>query len=274
MRQKLTDFGNFDYRMSPIQSLAFLILKNHTRLLVDSNEPIESFDFVIFRNANVNWELAAAASLYLRKHDIDYANGMEGSGVWTGKLAQMMLYALNGIPVPDTVCVRNYSDLQSLARQNFPYPYVLKDSVGIRGKNNYLVESDNQSAEILQSGPKLYLAQKYIPNDGDFRVLFVGMDSEPLIFKRASSGSSHLNNTSQGATATMVPLGEFPEGALRTARQTAKLFGREIAGVDILFDAEGEHYVLETNETPALASGFALDDKVALVDNYMKEKLE
>ena len=47
------------------------------------------------------------------------------------------------------------------------------------------------------------------------------------------------------------------------ARQAAELTGREIGGVDILVDnVTNQPYLLEVNQTPALATGFGVKEKV------------
>jgi glutathione synthase/RimK-type ligase-like ATP-grasp enzyme len=98
----------------------------------------------------------------------------------------------------------------------------------------------------------------------------MGYDNPPLIFRRTGAADSHLNNTSQGGRADLV--GDFPTEALETARKAAVLSGREIAGVDILFDRQGKHYVLEVNETPAIVSGFMPEAKLKLLNTYIRKK--
>lgn len=273
MCRQLTGLRNFEYSFTSIQRLTFKITNGDAKLLAENSTSLDEFSLVIFRNAKVTPDLSAAATLYLQAKKIPYANGIEGSGSWVGKIAQMVLYALSGIPVPDTICVKNYRDLVAIAGSGFSRPYILKDNQGLAGRRNFLIESDVAAEKALDGRKETYVAQTYIKNDGDYRVLFVGTDKAPMIFKRTSSSDSHLNNTSQGGQAALVSLDSFPKAALGDARKAAKLFGRDICGVDVIFDGEGNHYILETNETPSLATGFRPDLKINMLDEFSREAI-
>jgi glutathione synthase/RimK-type ligase-like ATP-grasp enzyme len=115
------------------------------------------------------------------------------------------------------------------------------------------------------------LAQRYHPNDGDYRVLI--MDGrEPLVIKRTAAGGSHLNNTSQGGSAE---LDELPVGLLEQSKSLAKELKMTVAGVDILRDKQtGEMLFLEVNSQPQLLTGAFVDKKKKLFGDLLGSILD
>jgi glutathione synthase/RimK-type ligase-like ATP-grasp enzyme len=271
--KSLAQDKSYELRIAAVQHAALCVASGESRMLIDLIDDVRQFDLVIFRNASRFAALAAPICLYLAHHKVQYVNGMDGPGQYAGKIAQMFLFALNGLPVPDSLLVRNPTALQSyLPKFATGTDLIVKDNNALKGNRNYLVKAGADLKKFLEGRRENYIVQPYIPNDGDYRLLFAGYSRPPLIFKRTGEPGSHLNNTSQGGSAKLVT--DFPPAALTTARRAAELFGREIAGVDIIFDEKGNHYVLEVNETPALTSGFLPEAKLKVVDSYISDKLE
>ena len=158
--------------------------------------------------------------------------------------------------------------------EHFTFPCILKAVDGSKGDDNYLAKDHAQLTELLREHTNVnFMVQNFIPNDGDLRLLFIGLDREPLVFSRVSDGSSHLNNTSKGGAGKFIDSGLDPH-YLRDARKAAEVLNREIGGVDIIVNKEtGKHYVLEVNTTPALATGYGGDRKVAAYTEFLKETL-
>ena len=271
LQNHLNGKGNYQCHVADIQTTALSVISGQPKVWVDLETDILSYDLVIFRNASRFSALAAPVCLYLAHHKVPYTNGMEGPGFYIGKIAQMFLFALNGLPVPDSLVVRNPEALVSFLPRFSDGRLIVKDNNGLRGRHNFLVQPGYDLRAFLESQEKIYIVQPYIPNNGDYRILYMGYERKPLIFKRTGAPGSHLNNTSQGGTAELID--DFPEAAIDTARAAAKLFGRELAGVDILFDEHGKHFILEVNETPAIASGFMPEAKLDLLDGYIQERL-
>lgn len=263
-----------EYSFAAVQKLVFDISAGKVAILADGSRPLEDFDYVIFRNSVVAPDIISAASVYLDERSVPYSNGITGDGSSMGKLAQMVRYSLAGLPVPRTYCAKNKETLLELIAKQLKPPFILKDDRALRGRRNYRLGSVDEARDILSQSDRLYIAQEFIGNDGDFRVLFMGFRQPPFIFKRTrADDSTHLNNTSMGGSAQAVDAHDFPAPALQTARQAAELFGRDIVGVDIIFDNDGEHYILEANETPSIASGFAPETKIKMLGKFVQEEI-
>jgi glutathione synthase/RimK-type ligase-like ATP-grasp enzyme len=150
-----------------------------------------------------------------------------------------------------------------LASNNFlSCPFILKNPFASRGKQNYLVESISSLNTIINQEKDVpFLAQRWVPNDGDFRLIVVNHKVR-LAIKRTSTAGSHLNNTSQGGSAELVELGSLDSQMLNDAEQLSKLINRQVTGVDMIVDKQtGTPYFLEANNMPQLSTGAFVKEK-------------
>ena len=152
----------------------------------------------------------------------------------------------------------------------------MKANDGSKGNDNYLIKDAKEAIKILDAAEadKQFIVQNFVPNDGDYRYLFVGLDKKPLVIHRQANDDNHLNNTSKGADAVFVKLDSLPKEYLQYARKAAELLGRQISGVDILVNKDnGKAYVLEANGTPAIATGFGTEEKVEHFTDFIESQL-
>lgn len=240
--------------------------------------------FVHFKNWEYNIHEAPVVAAYLQANNIAFHN-TEILLPWApGKLAQMVSLAGVGLPVPDTFYAPKKRLLERFESSDLPetfsYPLIMKANDGSRGDDNYLIYDAQEAITILKAAEdrKEFVLQTFIPNDGDFRLLFVGLEEDPLVFHRKGGEGTHLNNTSKGGAGTRVDLRDIPAEYLEYAHRAAAQLHRQIGGVDMLIDKEtGKPYILEVNGTPALATGYGVVDKVdrfvAFVKNQVKSRV-
>lgn len=241
---------------------------------------ISKVQLVHFKNWLHNTAEAPVIAAHLKAKDIPFFNSEVNLPISPGKLAQMFLLASNQIPVPDTFYAPQ-KKLKELFEENdipagFNFPLILKANDGARGDDNYLIKDAKEAINILESAEadKQFIVQNFVPNDGDYRYLFAGLDRNPLVIHRRANDDNHLNNTSKGAEAEFLDLDSLPKEYLQYARKAAELLGREISGVDILVDKESKKaYILEVNRTPALATGFGMDEKVDHFTDFIESQL-
>jgi glutathione synthase/RimK-type ligase-like ATP-grasp enzyme len=156
----------------------------------------------------------------------------------------------------------------------FSFPLILKAIDGSKGDDNYLVKNHDELVAILNDSDKTFMVQNFVPNDGDLRILFIGLDREPLVFRRKGAGTSHLNNTSKGGEGSFLSIKELDAQVRVDAYRAAEVLRREIGGVDIIIDKEtGRHYVLEVNATPAIATGYGGSRKLNEFVSFLEETL-
>ncbi len=272
--EELSHEGDIAFAVSSADMLDFRI-DHGAAVIFDryTGKDLRDYDIVHLRNVTLFADYARAIAIYMGHHGKRVIDEHDAAVPEYGKLSQMMLFALNGLPVPNTWATWHIDDTTALYLQAGDFPFILKANGGIKGQDNYLVRSQKQLDEIITAHTgSQFVAQDYIPNDKDYRVLWFADDA--LVFSRSATGDSHLNNTSQGGTSAELNASELDPIALEIARKAATLVKRSFSGADVMQNSEtGEWYVLEVNANPALSSGDLLDKKRAAYKKMIGEML-
>jgi glutathione synthase/RimK-type ligase-like ATP-grasp enzyme len=251
--------------------------------VVDSRHSINLKDVnvVHFKNWMFDHEHAALIAFYLKHHGVPFYNQEVNAGLAWGKISQMCRLAIGNVPVPDTFfakaeVLKDYFKKGRLP-ENFVFPLILKADDGAKGNDNFLVKTAEEAVKILDEAgeDKEFVVQNYLPNNGDYRFLFAGLEQVPLVFLRKAVKGTHLNNTSQGGSGSFVDIATLPGDYLIHAKNAARILRREISGVDIIVDKKTKRpYVLEVNSTPALATGYGVKEKQKLFKRFIESHLQ
>lgn len=217
-------------------------------------------------------DVARAVAHYAAAHNIPFANSEAYHGRSFSKLSQCVIAALHGVRVTPFVFSMDGTHLLKAAKQNFTeFPFIAKAIAASRGHDNHLITSYEQLEQALNADydPQMYfIVQQFIPNDGDYRILVMGGQVTRVIHRKAV-GDSHLNNTSQGGTATLMEVDTLPQKVIKDSITLARLLRREVTGVDMVCHKEtGEYYFLEANNMPQLATGSNVPAKLTALDEY------
>jgi glutathione synthase/RimK-type ligase-like ATP-grasp enzyme len=256
---------------------------NGKRSIYDSRNRLDValVNLVHFKNWTYEPEEAGLLAKYLESRGVAFLNSEVNNGLAQTKITQMFVLAQGGMPVPNTLYAKKNiikTFFEKGLPDGFKLPIIMKANDGSRGDDNYLIKTADQALKILNaeaSSDKEFVLQNFIENDGDYRFLFIGLEEDPLVFKRTASGESHLNNTSKGGHGEFIDLASLNPLALEYARKSAQLLKREIGGTDIIIDKQsGKHYVLEVNGTPALATGYGVNEKADKFAKFIKQVLE
>ncbi len=220
-------------------------------------------DFIIPRTGAATSYLALSAIRHLEHLGVYCLNSAASIAESRDKLGQMQLLAQAGLPVPRTMLAQFPIDL-STVQQNIGIPAVVKAVSGSKGSGVHLcrtlseleditmlIESVNRQAAII--------IQEFIESSlgRDVRVLTLG-DQAIAAMERRAAGSGFKANFSRGGA--VLPFEITPELA-ELAVSIARVFGLDIAGVDLLFDKSG-FVVCEVNSSP----GFQGLEKASGVD--------
>jgi len=160
--------------------------------------------------------------------------------------------------------------VKSYSQHGFDFPLIMKDKSATRGQSNYLVKSAARMQEIITQNPDVtFVLQEFIPNSGDYRVVVMGNEVK-LVIERKAQASTHLNNTSQGGSALVVPVNTLPNQVLTDCVRAARFFGRNVAGVDIVkSDTDGKYYCFEVNRAPQIEHASFEHEKADLLAEYL-----
>lgn len=183
------------------------------------------------------------------------------------KLTQYINLHEAKVPFPTTFIAQSERILEGVERYDFSYPFILKATSGTRGQDNFLIH-DKQELEttLNRYDATSFVVQEYVENDGDLRVFVVG-DTAKLVIRRKAQAGTHLNNTSMGGEAQIIPIDQIPQSVLDDSVKAAKFFGRDIAGVDMVIAKDGRHYCFEVNRAPQIEhSSFEAEKTSALAD--------
>jgi len=252
-----------------VQQLLFAVRGSSVSIQLQGQELRDICDVLHLRNVNIFADYANALRLYADKYGIELVNATDATLPYYGKVSQGFLMALNGICTPDLLSSPSNETLRAaLVAQPFGYPVIIKHNGGIKGHDNYLANDEQSAEDILRQDKQNFVLQPFIANSGELRVLRYGKALDPLVFKKQAVKGTHLNNTSQGGSVTLLQADAVDDAALAQALQAAELMGRDIGGVDILLGDDGKYYILEVNTTPAIASGVFRDEKQKLYDAF------
>lgn len=234
-------------------------------------------DLVYFKSFARYREQAAALATLLAYSNVKFVCSELLHNISTTKLTEYMTLWTNGIRIPKTMyldrsaLVDSYEDLVVSLGDKI----IVKATNGRIGKDNYLISSKDQLRVALETSTDVqFVCQEFIPNSYDLRVLIVGKQ-QPLIIKRQRTNQeTHLNNTSQGAEATLVSVTADTAHDVELSFKAAEVMHREFAGVDIMHnDVTGESYVIEVNAGPQIATGAFVQEKRHMFAEMIKELL-
>lgn len=185
----------------------------------------------------------------------------------------------SGVPTPRTALALTPEGGVEALRE-LGYPAVLKPKCGSWGRGVALLK-DEETARIalelstsrLSPEAQVVYLQKAVPKPGrDIRVVVVGGRALGAVYRRSEEWRT---NVARGAAVEPCPLSP---GLAHVAVAAAAAVGAEIAGVDMVEDADGAPTVLEVNGRTEFA-GFqrALEGRVdvtaSIVDHLLTKEV-
>jgi len=210
-----------------------------------TNTSFLDFDLIYWRVGSP--KIRQIVALKANQNKIPFIN----SGYWRYPLLgeksyQLYKVSLLGIKVPKTYLInaKNYqfSDL----KKNLGLPLILKKNIGAMGKNVWLINNKTEIEKIIKtSSSREFLAQEFLPNNGDYRVLVVGQKAIG-IFKRIPKSGEFKANIALGGHGEKVENQKISNHLKFLAEKICQALGLEIAGIDFIESRE-EFYFIESN---------------------------
>ncbi|TSB19394.1 RimK family alpha-L-glutamate ligase [Streptomyces benahoarensis] len=167
------------------------------------------------------------------------------------KVWQMQELSLAGLPVPDTLSYAT-APLEGVVRN--PYleaPCVVKAVSGTKGRQVFLAPDQNLLSELAGSLTQEvpFLFQEHVASSHGRALRVVVVDGEPVGAVLHTSGHDALAaNIGNGGSADLCS-GRYPK-AEELAVEAATVLALDIAGVDLLFAADGAYTLCEVNAVP------------------------
>lgn len=212
---------------------------------------LESYNKIImYGGVSRLLRIAHPLAIALKAKGVDVFTSSAENYRGVDKLTQNTTFALNGFKIPKTYYGRPQNLLKNAASY-VGFPMILKDILSSQGERNYLVHSQDELDEkLIDMEQDRYIAQEYIENDGDLRVL-INASGDTCTFKRSASDGGHLNNTSAGGGAELI---NAPEGLIEECQRLLNVMEIELSGIDVIRRGNVS-YFLEANLQPMIFTG-------------------
>ena len=180
-------------------------------------------------------------------------------------LQNRILNSKNLNPIPTIIGICSEVNPKELIKE-LGLPLVAKITDGAKGKGVTIQKTESDLESYLKKNKdKKIIFQKFIENEGDYRLFFVEDKLLYSIERKSSDKSKEFrNNYSLGGTVKRVNL---PKQAIDLARNAAKAMGFDVAGVDLIKEPQGKKwYILEINNAPE----FGIKDGDKIITDYRK----
>jgi RimK family alpha-L-glutamate ligase len=219
------------------------------------------------------------AALYrqIEKFGIPVINTADSILTVKDKLLTSQILAKSNLPTPKTMLM-NFPVDSELVANEIGFPCVVKLVSGSKGKGIYLCQNKkffNELMELVQNlkSRKSMIIQEYMGQavGSDLRVWVIG-GKTVVAMKRTAPEGDFRANISNGGTGDPF---EITEEIDFLARETARVMGLDIAGVDLLFDQDG-FKICEANSSPGFEGidQYCGTDMAQRIVDYVKLKIQ
>ncbi len=227
--------------------------KGHVQVLHDGLDT-RHFSFVWLTSGWNCRDIAYALRLYFESTGTPHSYAEKN----TSKITDCMVFALQNLPLPETVYVSRarFEASMPLIREVCGYPLIIKDIRGSKGKDSEYVATETELLEKMAGLPKnkRFLLQRFIQNEYDWGIMVVNgkvVSGE----KSYPSQGEFRNNTCNGAKEHFVDVESIPENIRDMAICASGLLGLSWSRADIIIDKlTGLPYLLEVNRYPGITA--------------------
>ncbi|WP_129648647.1 ATP-grasp domain-containing protein [Peristeroidobacter agariperforans] len=229
-------------------------------LIVDSTEgwsavyqgrKLTKPDLIIPRTGSETSYFTLAVLRHFERQGIAMVNGPAAVEAVADKLQTLQILSGAGLPIPKTILGKFPVDVGVIERE-LGFPVVVKTLRGTRGNGVLLCvnrEQFNDLATLLDGAQSSadFIFQEYVKasHGRDVRVLVINGRAVAAMERRSTDGS-FKSNISLGGVGTAF---EPPPAMAELAVRVANTLGLDVAGVDILLDADG-YRICEANSSP------------------------
>jgi len=245
------------------EQFELIVTRDDRKSILLDGEVVSLPDFLLPRMGAGTTYFAMAVIRHLERLGVHTFNSSESIDIVKDKLYSQQILAEKDIPFPKTMLAKYPVDV-SLIEKQFGFPLIVKTLSGSQGNGVFLSESKSNFSDLLEfihatrSNANIIL-QEYIGSSRgrDLRVFIIGGRAVACM-ERIATDDSFKANFSRGGE---VRVFEITAEIEWLATETARIFGLDIAGIDLLFD--GDHFkICEANSSP----GFEGIEKCCDVD--------
>jgi gamma-F420-2:alpha-L-glutamate ligase len=208
-------------------------------------------DLIIPRCGSETSYFTLAVLRHFERQGVAIVNGPAAIESVADKLHTLQILTSARLPVPKTILGKFPVDV-NLVERELGFPVVVKKLKGTRGAGVMLCQDRAQFDDLANlldgAAPGAdFLFQQYVKTSHgrDVRVVVIGGRIVAAMERRATDGGFKSNISLGGHGGPFTPTPKMAALALKVARE----LNLDVAGIDILFDADG-YCVCEANSSP------------------------
>lgn len=266
--------GEFECIPAHFDDLIFRFGVSVDVFVSSTNSSVKEYDFIYIKTFHGYFEESIALAHVLKYYSIQFICRELISGFAHTKLAEYSILSTNNIPIPESIFVSNnkLDTAFDFFVDSLGLPFVFKAIDGLKGRNNYRISSLEEYINAINENPSLqFIAQKYIKNEGDSRIVILDGRAGLIFFRKKTSDDTHINSPSRGSITSIQSPEEIGLTNVNIALKAAKILGRDVAGVDLVIEnITKEPYIFEVNDSPQIGSGSYVDQKIKLFSDFFK----
>jgi gamma-F420-2:alpha-L-glutamate ligase len=228
-----------------------IVSRSSSKSIRYKGEKIELPDLVLSRTGAGTNYFTRSVMRQIEKFGIPVYNDADSISRVSDKLLTSQLLVKENLPIPKTILVNGDVDVE-LIEKEVGFPCVVKATSGSKGKTVHLCQTKKDFTSLMSllssiSLKKTMIIQEFVDAQPgtDLRVWVIG-GKTVVAMKRIGAEGDFRANISQGGTAELF---EVTDEVDYLARETARVLGLQIAGVDLLFDKDG-YKICEANSSP------------------------
>lgn len=177
--------------------------------------------------------------------------------------------------IPSVLTVKPNNKLLNYIDSEFGFPVVVKKIDMDRGEGVSKSDSRSDLLSNLKSNTALVLIQKFIKNNGDYRIITLKNKVQLVVKRQRTNEDDFRNNLAVGGSKAYKAT--LPDEIINMCEDISTKLNCDIVGFDIIQDEnDGKYYVMEANASPhfttfSIVSGVNLPD---IIVNYILENMK
>jgi gamma-F420-2:alpha-L-glutamate ligase len=254
-----------------------IVSRSSAKSIRYQGEKIELPDLVLSRTGAGTNYFTRSVMRQIEKFGIPVINDADSISRVSDKLLTSQLLVKENLPIPKTILVNGDVDIE-LIEKEIGFPCVVKATSGSKGKTVHLCQTKKDFVSLMSllssiSLKKTMIIQEFVDAQPgtDLRVWVIG-GKTVVAMKRTGAEGDFRANISQGGTAELF---EITDEVDYLARETARVLGLQIAGVDLLFDKDG-YKICEANSSPGFEGmdKYCGQDMAQRIVDFIKLKIQ
>jgi len=254
-----------------------IVSRSSVKSIRYKGERIELPDLVLSRTGAGTNYFTRSVMRQLEKFGIPVINDADSISRVSDKLLTSQMLVKENLPIPKTILVNGDVDIE-LIEKEIGFPCVVKATSGSKGKTVHLCQTKKDFVSLMSllssiSLKKTMIIQEFVDAQPgtDLRVWVIG-GKTVVAMKRMGVEGDFRANISQGGTAELF---EITDEVDYLARQTARVLGLQIAGVDLLFDKDG-YKICAANSSPGFEGmdKYCGQDMAQRIVDFIKLKIQ